>query len=88
MIGLYSMHDGSRLSLVPVQAAHRASNALGPTLNGEMVIVASDIAQQVLRVPVTPEAWATHACETAGRPANQEDLESVVTSTDGFSEPR
>ncbi len=82
VIELYSLHDGSRLRLVPVQSAHRASNALGLTLNGETLIVASEIAQQVLRVPVTPEAWATHACDAAGRPVKQGDLESVVTSTD------
>ena len=83
-IGLYSLRNDLRLSLIPVKSGHRAFNALGLSRDGTTLIIASQPAQDVLRVPVTADAWSTLACESAGRQLKPGELENIVKSTDGL----
>ena len=76
---LYSLRDSTQLNLMPVSSAPRAPVGVGISPDGKTVIVESAAAQAILRLPATPEAWATLACETAGRSITAQDLESVAT---------
>ena len=84
-IGLYSLRNDLRLSLIPVESGHRAFNALGLNRDGTMLVVASQSTQDVLRVPVTADAWSALACKSAGRQLHPGELESIVKSTDGLT---
>ena len=79
----YSLHDATQLSLIPVRSAPRAPNGVGVSPDGRTLVVESTPAQAILRLPVSPDAWVTRACETAGRPITGEDLESIA-SKDGL----
>ena len=81
-IGLYSLRNDLRLSLIPVESGHRAFNFLGLNRDGTILVVASQSAQSVLRVPVTADAWSALACKSAGRQLHPGELESIVKSTD------
>ena len=81
-IGLYSLRNDLRLSLIPVESGHRAFNSLGLNRDGTMLVVASQSTQEVLRVPVTADAWSALACRSAGRQLHPGELESIVKSTD------
>ena len=84
-IGLYSLRNDLRLSLIPVESGHRAFNALGLNRDGTVLVVASQATQDVLRVPVTADAWSALACKSAGRQLNPGELESIVKSADGLT---
>ena len=84
-IGLYSLRNDLRLSLIPVKSGHRSLNALGLSRDGTILVVASQSTQDVLRVPVTADAWSTLACKSAGRQLHPGELESIVKSTDGLT---
>lgn len=84
-IGLYSLRNDLRLSLIHVESGHRAGNALGLNRDGTILVVASQSTQDVLRVPVTADAWSTLACKSAGRQLHPGELESIVKSTDGLT---
>jgi WD40 repeat protein len=84
-IGLYSLRNDLRLSLIPVESGHRAFNALGLNRDGTTLVVASQSTQDVLRVPVTADVWSTLACKAAGRQLHPGELESIVKSTDGLT---
>jgi hypothetical protein len=84
-IGLYSLRNDLRLSLIPVESGHRAFNALGLSRDGTILVVASQSTQDVLRIPVTADAWSALACKSAGRQLNRGELESIVKSTDGLA---
>ena len=76
---LYSLRDASQMNLIPVSSAPRAPVGVGIGPDAKTVVVESAAAQAILRVPGTPEAWATLACDTAGRPLTAQDLESIAT---------
>ena len=84
-IGLYSLRNDLRLSLIPVESGHRAFNALGLNRDGTVLVVASQATQDVLRVPVTADAWSAQACKSAGRQLRPGELESIVKSADGLT---
>ena len=84
-IGLYSLRNDLRMSLIPVVSGHRAFNALGLNRDGTTLVVASQSTQDVLRVPVTADAWSALACEAAGRRLHPGELKSIVKSTDGLT---
>ncbi len=84
-IGLYSLRNDLRLSLIPVESGHRAFNFFGLNRDGTMLVVASQSTQDVLRVPVTADAWSALACRSAGRQLHPGELESIVKSTDGLT---
>ncbi len=84
-VGLYSLRDGLRLSLIAVESGHRAFNALGLNRDGTVLVVASQSTQDVLRVPVTADAWSALACKSAGRQLHPGELESIVESTNGLT---
>jgi hypothetical protein len=84
-IGLYSLRNDLRLSLIPVESGHRAFNALGLSRDGTILVVASQSTQNVLRIPVTADAWSALACKSAGRQLHRGELESIVKSTDGLA---
>ncbi len=73
------------MSLIPVVSGHRAFNALGLNRDGTTLVVASQSTQDVLRVPVTADAWSALACEAAGRQLRPGELDSIVKSTDGLT---
>jgi hypothetical protein len=81
-IGRYSLRNDLRMSLIPVVSGHRAFNSLGLNRGGTTLVVASQSTQDVLRVPVTADAWSALACEAAGRRLHPGELESIVKSTD------
>jgi hypothetical protein len=81
-IGLHSLRNDLRLSLIPVESGFRSFNALGLNRAGTILIVASQPAQQVLRAPVSADAWSALACKSAGRQLHPGELESIVKSTD------
>jgi len=84
-VGLYSLRDALRLSVIAVESGHRAFNALGLNRDGTVLVVASQSTQDVLRVPVTADAWSALACKSAGRQLRQGELESIVESTNGLT---
>ncbi len=67
------------MNLIPVSSAPRAPVGVGIGPDAKTVVVESAAAQAILRVPGTPEAWATLACDTAGRSITAQDLESIAT---------
>ncbi len=83
-IGLYSLRDDVRLSLIPVESGHRSINALGLNRDGTTLVVANEATQSFLRVPVTADAWSGLACEAAGRTLKPGELEKTVDSTNGL----
>lgn len=84
-IGLYSLQDASRLSLVPVTSGVRVWNALGFNRDGSALVIASEPQQELLRVRVTSEAWSELACTAAGRALGEEELARAVGgSVDGL----
>jgi TIR domain len=84
-ISLHSLRSDLQLSLFPVESEWRSFNALGVNRAGTMLIVASQPAQEVLRAPVSADAWSTLACESAGRQLHAGELESIVKSTRGLT---
>ena len=58
----YSLHDASQMNVVPVSSAPRAPVGVGVAADGRSVVAESPAGQAILRVPGTPEAWATLAC--------------------------
>jgi WD40 repeat protein len=75
----YSLRDASQMNLVPVNYAPWAPVGVGIAADGTSVVVESPAAQTILRVPGTPEAWVTLACQKAGRSLIAQDLESIAT---------
>jgi hypothetical protein len=84
-IGLYSLRNDLRLSLIPTESGHRAFNALGVNRDGTALVVASQSSQEVMRVPVTADAWSTLACKFAGRQLHPGELGTIAESTAGLT---
>jgi hypothetical protein len=83
-IAMYSLRDASELQLLPVRSAERAWNGLGLTGDGATLLIASEPANAVLRLPITYEAWVSLACKVTGRGLEKSDLDGVVASTNGL----
>lgn len=82
-IAMFSLDDAARLSLLPVQSAVRAWNGLGVTADGSTLVVASETADAVIKVSVSPDEWVSRGCSMAGRDAQRGDLDGVA-SPDGL----
>jgi WD40 repeat protein len=76
----YSLHDGARLNLLPVQSAPREYNALGLTPDDTTLFVASAPSDMLSRVPITVDAWTEVACKQANRTLRSTDLESLAST--------
>lgn len=85
LIVRYDLADASVLDILPVTSAVKAWNGVGLTPDGRTMVVASEPGQQVMRLPVSAEAWLEIACTLAGRPATDDDLRAVVESVDGLA---
>ena len=83
-IAMYSLRDGSQLQLLPVMSAERAWNGLGLTGDGATLLIASEPAEAVLRLPITGDAWVSRACKATGRGLAKSDLDGVVASMNGL----
>jgi hypothetical protein len=76
----YSLHDGARLNLLPVQSAPREYNALGLTPDDTTLFIASAPSDMLSRVPMTADAWIVVACKQANRTLRSTDLESLAST--------
>lgn len=84
-IARYSLVDGSRLGLFPIESEFQAFNALALNRDGTDLVVASQPLGMVFRVPVTADAWSAMACGAAGRALAPGELAAVVESADGLA---
>lgn len=77
----YSLTGSARMDLLPVESAPATANGVAVSDAGYL-IVESETAQRLYKIPVRPDSWVKHACTVADRALRPADIDGVLDTTD------